>query len=321
MKRIISTTLAVLMLALLILSTVSCGMESTTGYTRLRDHLTETIGENKAQKLDGSSVNLNSATVSVVTPEGGDREVRACAYAIAQSYVLQITLIMNGSTEKATLIYQVLSSSDASEISRAHSTILLTHYTGNDTVAFESMEGISPINELTNRQNATALLNSLLYALDVYTTSELDMNLTELGFIALSDKYMADVENAIVEEDLGGMLSPARWAYALRMLVQGLGMVFLVLAMLWIVLLIFKKAFYKDPAKAQAQVKNNAAPAPADIHVEEVAPVADDGALIAVITAAVAAAIESDPATASQFAGGFRVVSFKKTETTTRNRR
>ena len=50
------------------------------------------------------------------------------------------------------------------------------------------------------------------------------------------------------------------------------------------------------------------------------APAADDAQLIAVITAAVAAAIESDPALTSQFASGFRVVSFKKTEKTTRNR-
>ena len=319
MKRIISTSLAVLMLAMLILSTASCGMESMTGYTRLRDHLIETVGEDKAQQLDGAAMSLDSATVSVVTLEGGDREVRACAYAVVQSLVLQVTLVMNGSTEKATLIYQVLNASDASEISRTNTTLYLAHYTGNDTVEFDSVKGISPVSELTNRQNATALLNSLLYVLDVYTTSELDMTLTELGFIALSDKYMADVEEATVEEDLGGMFSSARWAYALRMLVQGMGMVFLVLAILWIVLLIFKKAFYQDPAK-KPKAEAEAAPAPAAPVVEEVAPATDDGALIAVITAAVAAAIESDPATASQFAGGFRVVSFKKTETN-RNRR
>ena len=44
-----------------------------------------------------------------------------------------------------------------------------------------------------------------------------------------------------------------------------------------------------------------------------VAPASDDQ-LIAVITAAVAATIESDPALSSQFASGFRVVSFKKTD-------
>ena len=95
---------------------------------------------------------------------------------------------------------------------------------------------------------------------------------------------------------------------------QGMGMVFLVLAILWMVLLIFKKVFYKDPAK---QEKKEEAPAPAApaapaASVAPAAPAADDGALVAAITAAVAAYIDSDPALSSQFAGGFRVVSFKK---------
>ena len=87
---------------------------------------------------------------------------------------------------------------------------------------------------------------------------------------------------------------------------QGMGMVFLVLAILWMVLLIFKKVFYKDPNK---QEKKEEAPTEAPAPV---AAPADDGALVAAITAAVAAYIDSDPALSSQFAGGFRVVSFKK---------
>jgi cytoskeletal protein RodZ len=104
-----------------------------------------------------------------------------------------------------------------------------------------------------------------------------------------------------------------------------MGMVFLVLAILWIVLLIFKVAFYKDPNKAAAKAAKaakeaaeaepvEAAPAPvAPVEAAPAAPASDDQ-LIAVITAAVAAAIDSDPALSSQFASGFRVVSFKKTE-------
>ena len=90
------------------------------------------------------------------------------------------------------------------------------------------------------------------------------------------------------------------------MIVQGVGMVFLVLAILWMVLLIFKKVFYKDPAKQEKKAE-----APAEAPAPVAAP-ADDGALVAAITAAVAAYIDSDPALSSQFAGGFRVVSFKK---------
>ena len=70
----------------------------------------------------------------------------------------------------------------------------------------------------------------------------------------------------------------------------------------------------KMAAKTQPQAPVQApveapveAPAPAPV----VAP-ADDGALVAAITAAVAAYIDSDPALSSKFAGGFRVVSFKK---------
>ena len=86
-------------------------------------------------------------------------------------------------------------------------------------------------------------------------------------------------------------------------------------------LLIFKKVFYKDPAKeAKKPEPAKAEPsAPASVASAPAAPVTDDGALIAAITAAIAATIESDPALASQFAGGFRVVSFKPT-TKSRNR-
>ena len=39
MKKIISLTLAALMLVTVLLLATSCGMESMTGYTRLRDHI------------------------------------------------------------------------------------------------------------------------------------------------------------------------------------------------------------------------------------------------------------------------------------------
>ncbi len=312
MKKIISLTLAALMLVTLLLTATSCGMESMTGYTRLRDHLIDTVGENQAQELDAQSVNLKGAAISVVTLEGGDREVRAVAYAFSQNYVLQITLQMDGSVEKAHLFYEVLNQSNE-QISTAHATILLTHYTGNESVEFTYTDNIPPISELVNRENATALLNSLLLALDTYTTKNLDMDLHELGFIVLSDKYMADVETTVTEEDLGGAFSGARLAYAGRMLLQGMGMVFLVLAILWMVLLIFKKVFYKDPAKEEKKPEPKPAKAEKPASAPVAAPAADDGALVAAITAAVAAYIESDPALASQFAGGFRVVSFKPT--------
>ena len=319
MKKIISLTLAGLMLVILLLSTASCAMESMTGYTRLRDHLTDTVGLNKAQKLEASLGNLSSASLSVgVADDSDEHDVRATAYALTQGYVLQITLIMNGSVEKATVYYQVLSAADASVLSEATATVLLTQYTGNELVVFDSVKGISAINEPTQRQNATSLLNSLLITVDTYL-NQLDMRVTDLGFIALSDKYMANVEEQVTEEDLGGMFSAERWAYAGTMLIQGIGMVFLVLAILWMILLIFKKVFYKNPNEVKKDAKAPAAPAVVEA-TPAVEPATDSGELIAVITAAVAASIESDPALTSQFAGGFRVVSFKKTESKSRNR-
>lgn len=325
MKRIISLTLAALMLVTLLLTATSCGMESITGYTQLRDHLIDTVGENQAQPLDAQAVKLHSASVCVV-PAGDDkREVHAVAYAVTQGRVFQVTLQMNGSVEKALLVYEVLDASTADVKYAAYATVLLTHYTGNDLVEFVETDNIAPGNEPIERENATTLLNSLFIALDTYTTKELGMNLHELGFIVLSDKYMAPVEEAETEEDLGGAFSPARLSKAGLMILQGMGMVFLVLAILWLVLLIFKKVFYKDPAKEEKKSKpaKTEAPAPASAPVVEapvaVAPVVDDGALIAAITAAVSAYIESDPALTSQFAGGFRVVSFKPT-TKSRNR-
>lgn len=109
-----------------------------------------------------------------------------------------------------------------------------------------------------------------------------------------------------VEEDLGGAFSPARLAYAGRMTVVGLGMVFAVLALLWLVLTVFFRQKKEKPVAPKQE-----APAPV---VASEAPVADgvDGATVAAITAAISAMIESDPALQSQFAGGFRVVSFRR---------
>ena len=117
---------------------------------------------------------------------------------------------------------------------------------------------------------------------------------------------------AETEEDLGSVLSPARVSYALRMTVLGMGMVFSVLALLWLVLVIFKNALAEKPAKAKANTEEVSEPAPAPAPAATPAPAGDDPAIIAAITAAIAATIDSDPALSQQFAGGFRVVSFKK---------
>ncbi|MBO5512861.1 MAG: OadG family protein, partial [Clostridia bacterium] len=309
MKRIISLTLAVVLLVTLALFATSCSMESMTGYTKLRDHIKAVGGDEPVVTLDAAKVGINSASVSVVTTEEGEQYVCLIGYAVntTSGTVYQVRLELTDSPEKAELIYEVLNASTAQRIAMGTATVLLTHYTGEDFITFEEVENINAASELTHRRQAQVLLNSLLLALDTYTTANMDMDLHDYGFIALSAKYMAPVESAEVQEDLGGAFSPARLSMAGLMIIQGVGMVFLVLAILWMVLLIFKKVFYKDPNK---QDKKEEAPVEAPAPVAAPAP-ADDGALVAAITAAVAAYIDSDPALSSQFAGGFRVVSFK----------
>ena len=99
-----------------------------------------------------------------------------------------------------------------------------------------------------------------------------------------------------------------RAGYSGMMLLIGMGSVFAVLAILWGVLEIFHR-IVEAKSKAAAAA-TTATPATAPAKVQQIAtPVQDDGALIAVITAAVAA-------TMAQENGGeapaFRVVSFRR---------
>ena len=121
-----------------------------------------------------------------------------------------------------------------------------------------------------------------------------------------------------------------RIEYALQGTVTGLLMIFAVLALLAIVVSLSKVILYDLPrkrherAKARAE-KENVTPTVSDITPEpepEPTPAAqtDDGELVAVITAAIAAAIESGEY-GSEFASGFRVVSFKRVNTNTWNKR
>ena len=299
MKKIISLSLAALMLVLLLITATSCGMEGITGYSRPRDHVVNTAGPNNELSLVGTPGAFYTVKLIAPVQEGGDSVDEVCL--IAKDGNQSITLKLTGSTEKAVLTYSY-------EGASAQATVLLTHYTGNDLIEFTSVSSIRPEDEQKHREDATSMLNNALQSLDAYTTEHLGMDMQELGFIALSEKYKAPTEEVEAEEDLGGALSPARLQKAGLMIIQGIGMVFLVLAILWLVLLIFKKVFYKDPAAA----KKAAEPAPASTPAPVASAPANDDALVAAITAAVTAYIESDPALSSQFAGGFRVVSFKK---------
>lgn len=119
-----------------------------------------------------------------------------------------------------------------------------------------------------------------------------------------------------------------RVEYALQGTVTGLLMVFAVLALLWLVVSFSKVIFYdlprkaRESAKSEAEAQNKAETESA--YIPQAAAPAEtgdnDGELIAVITAAVAAAIESGEY-GNEFSSGFRVVSFKRANTDRWNKR
>lgn len=122
--------------------------------------------------------------------------------------------------------------------------------------------------------------------------------------------------------------------YAIQGTVTGMLMVFAVLILLTVILYISKYIFYDIPNKnkeatrpvetaesvAPAKpVAATATPAPA-VEAASAPAAQDDGELAAVITAAIAAMIESGDYK-NEFVGGFRVVSFKRSTQSAWNRK
>lgn len=103
-------------------------------------------------------------------------------------------------------------------------------------------------------------------------------------------------------DTFGEKLSTGLTVFALGMVT-----IFAVLAILWVILALFKVVFYREKKPETAK---KATPAPVHVPAPASAPVAenDDGALVAAITAAIAAYTADD----ESFAGGFRVVSFRR---------
>ena len=101
------------------------------------------------------------------------------------------------------------------------------------------------------------------------------------------------------------------WAKAAEVTVLGMGMIFAVLAILWLVLAVFKNIFAKDTAKGQKPEKKEPTPV-AEPEPIAVTPQTDDGELVAVISAAIAAYRASEEGVTGEAVNGFRVVSFKR---------
>lgn len=105
-----------------------------------------------------------------------------------------------------------------------------------------------------------------------------------------------------------------RAGYAGGVTLLGMATIFIVLSILWGVVELLHRALHRgDQKTAPAEAK--AAPAPVPVPAPKAAPApvrapaAGDDALVAVITAAIAAAMAEEG-----YAGGFRVVSFRRTQ-------
>lgn len=105
-----------------------------------------------------------------------------------------------------------------------------------------------------------------------------------------------------------------RAGYAGGVTLLGIATIFIVLSILWGVVELLHRALHRGdqktaPAEAKAAPAPVPAPAPKAAPAPVRAPAAGDDALVAVITAAVAAAMAEEG-----YAGGFRVVSFRRTQ-------
>ncbi|MBQ8248527.1 MAG: OadG family protein [Clostridia bacterium] len=114
--------------------------------------------------------------------------------------------------------------------------------------------------------------------------------------------------NPIFLSDTVAYNEPMSFADAIPFGVQtvllGMGVVFAVLIILWVVLSAFKLVFYKGSDKKEAPTK--ASPVTAPVQPTPVAAKTDDAELVAAITAAIAVVMDK-PETS------FRVVSFRRT--------
>ena len=118
-------------------------------------------------------------------------------------------------------------------------------------------------------------------------------------------------------EDLGGALSSERIALSLRMTVLGMVAIFSVLAIIWLVLSLFKFFFYNDPDKNNSKdiPKSQEASDVPTVEVQQStsAPsVNSNDETVAAIIAAISAYISDDPELSKEYSAGFRVVSFKR---------
>ena len=143
----------------------------------------------------------------------------------------------------------------------------------------------------------------IIAAMAVYVSAEETVTTAE----AVTTESLRDIEG----EDL---TLTERIPYAVQGVVTGMLMVFAVLILLTIIVSVSKYFFAPPVPKAVKEEPKvvNTPPAPAPAPVSAPVQTTSDDQLVAVITAAVAAMIDSSEEYRSEFASGFRVVSFKR---------
>ena len=169
-----------------------------------------------------------------------------------------------------------------------------------------------------------ALISALLvmmFAVSAFATDAVETN------AAKNEEAVTEAEtsNKIGMNEKPEAFSPRAVEIALQGTATGMIMIFAVLGLLAIIMTLSKIVFYDIPNKKKEEANRaadsaSAASAPVEVPVEAPATSApaqeaDDGELAAVITAAIAAMIESGDYK-NEFVGGFRVVSFKRSNNT-----
>jgi sodium pump decarboxylase gamma subunit len=262
------------------------------------------------QEMSSSAYSPDQITtvgaVATTNEETGSKQIDWVAYAISGTYVYRLDLAMAHVSDEYEFTYQVIQTTATSVVLQATGSVSASEFDGEQLLTFSEYTGLT-LNEYDTRMMSTALLKVLVGAMDTLL-AKVNMSSDDFGFTAMSSDAAVDADQS-QNVNLGGAFSAERWVYAGQMTLLGMGMVFLVLAILWAVLGIFKACLYHPAETTKKEAPETAAPVVPAAPQQPVATAADDGALLAVITAAVAAAMEEEGTTPS----GFRVVSFKKT--------
>ena len=172
------------------------------------------------------------------------------------------------------------------------------------------------------------------FATDNSGTTEAPENNEEVGTEAKTDDGKLDSNLGGNGKDDPKLTFAERAEYALQGSVTGMLMVFSVLTLLTLSLYLSKVVFHDIPNKKSGVPEKSKKQKIVAVETEKVevpeqstaafvaqdAPVQDDGELAAVITAAIAAMLESEEYK-NEFVGGFRVVSFKRSSTGAWNRK